>query len=211
MKNAVILHQWDFIQWDFLFGTEGKIFSQKEFFIHYSQIYIWYSLKKIQSFIFSSSQSENPHGLGQYSFMEKPTHEQLLQNIPAQWPILLITQKDTPNLDFLDQSRIQKIIIDDNDFLAQVEPEWKNLRNNIENISPSIIVLYLGIARIIIASRLLGYERDFIDISWFEKSQLPISHEKTIRKYLKKNLLKLRLYGIAITLFQILWKVFKKK
>lgn len=211
MKNSIILHQWDYTQWNFLFGTDGKIFSQKEFFVWYSRIYLRYSLEKMQSFIFSSFQPVSPTDFGVFPFGSLISQEQLSQDIPEQGIILVLSQKNLPDLTQIDTNRTQTLILDDTDFLAQVEPEWSDLRKKIEEISPRVILLHLWIARIVIASRLRGYGRDFIDISGYEKKVIPVRHEENMRKQLKKHLLKLWLYSIAIKSFQLLWKVFKKK
>ena len=211
MKNLILLHQWDYIQWDFLFGTEGKIFSQKEFFIRYSKIYLYYAMEKIHSMIQTTIDSPKILDIGNFQKGTENSPGELMSNFPAHANILLITQDNIPHLSSIDTSRIQTIFLDDSQFLAQVESEWTILRKKIDDISADIILLHLWISRIIIASRLQGYKRDFIDISsWKLKIPLPINQSAS-RLYIKKYLLKLWLYGRTVQLYHLLWKLLKKK
>jgi hypothetical protein len=85
----------------------------------------------------------SPTDFGVFPFGSLISQEQLSQDIPEQGIILVLSQKNLPDLTQIDTNRTQTLILDDTDFLAQVEPEWSDLRKKIEEISPRVILLHL--------------------------------------------------------------------
>lgn len=210
MRNTIYLHRWDSIQWDFLFWTDWRIFSQKEFFIHYSYIYLQYSIGKLGNHIFSLFHDKMCVIPWKFAECNKPDWSRVFTDISGWRNFLLLTGKNMPEFTETIKGYIKVYMINESDFLSQIEPTWKNIQEILKKEPDKDILLNLWISRIIIAQRLLSYGRDFIDISSFDKTFLA-NKSKDFQKKLKKILLALNLYTISIKLYQIPWKIFKKK
>ena len=210
MKNLILLHQWDYDQWDFLFGTDGKIFSQKEFFIHYSRTYIEYSFEKTKDSIFSEYQQKPFSQYWIFSEFPSTVNRDIYQYIPENGKILVISEKEISGLESIDSTRIHYHGLRDSDLLAQVEGEWLNIKKTIQEVSPALIIASLGLSRIILLSRIKWYGWDFLDVSYQKREKQDTAHAQKFRKILRWHLLRLGLYSFALKSLQLVWKIFKR-
>ncbi len=207
MKNLLYIHDWDSQQWDFLFLTDGRIFSQKEFFVHYARIYLEYSIKKIYS---SIRMLEDTTCIPwEFQKIIPPNIQAIFSTYPPESEFLLIYDNALPDLWEVTSYNIILHQINESNFLAQIEPEWRNLNKVIQENSNKVILLYLWISRFNIAKRLIDYKRDFIDTSYLHK-KISVKDGNNWHKKIKQILLQLHLYTFAVKIYHTIWKILRK-